>query len=96
MSENIQEIKLCVPNSDRTASTELTIRFVFDENMNVVRIEGSGPRHTYEGRLTLKGTALGLEASGETSLALAESGDHCVVCPPRGDCFVQVPCSSCD
>jgi subtilisin family serine protease len=106
MSESTQEIKLCVPNRDGTSSSELTVRFVFNENGNVVRIEGSGPQHEYEGRLTLKGKAVGLEASGaesldpdasvDPSLNLAESGDQCVICPGQGqDCFVQVPCTSC-
>lgn len=84
MSERTQEIKLSIPNKDRTAISELTVRFVFDESGSLLRIEGTGPQHEYVGKLTLKGTALG------------ESGDHCVVCPPRGDCVVQVPCTSCD
>jgi hypothetical protein len=83
MGESIQEIKLSIPNKDRTVSSELTVRFVFEESGSLVRIEGTGPQHEYEGRLILKGTALGPEA------------DHCVVCDGK-QCFVEVPCRSCE
>lgn len=80
MSERTQEITVNIPNQDRTLSSDLVIRFVFDESGNITRIEGDGPQHSYVGRLTLKGTALS-----------PESGDHCVVCF-AGRCEVEIPC----
>jgi len=98
MGESTQEIKLNVPTEDGTSTAELTVRFVFNESGNVVRIEGSGPQHEYVGRLTLKGTSIGVEASAEqgTALDLEASGDHCVVCPIGKPCVVEVPCTSCN
>jgi hypothetical protein len=89
MSERTQEIKIIIPNRDGISGTDVTIRFVFNESWNIVRIEGIGPQHTYEGRLTLKGTAL----NKETTLN-KESGDHCLICPGGNlDCYVEVPCT---
>jgi hypothetical protein len=104
VSEKTQEIKLNVANNDRKTFSELTVRFVFDENGSIVRIEGTGPQHEYVGRLTLKGTAVGVEKSGVemsdvenvSEVSSMQSGDHCVVCEPGKVCFVQVPCTSCE
>jgi subtilisin family serine protease len=101
VGERTQEMKLNVPHKDGKEFSELTVRFVFDESGSIVRIEGTGPQHSYVGKLTLKGTALGLEKSSSEAAGLEaagskESGDHCVVCEPGKACFVQVPCTSCE